>query len=188
MAEDVKSESARRKKTYPAEKPLSSGDKIELLSGLLDYYASRATSFASLFIAALFGLVAVATIIKGIRLDNYGIFGYGLSFIPYFAFVGLTWTTWQRFQYWKDISDKIERDGLRWPKKHKDFLKTIPVFKTNLYDYIDEKFQAADSEFWRSHTINRLGAIFAVSMIFLTLIVYWDFFLELLRILAILPR
>jgi hypothetical protein len=155
----------------PATEKLNAGDKIELMSGLLDYYASRATSFASLFIAAVFGVVALSTIIKGIGVSNYSLFCYAFSFIPYFAFIGLTWITWQRFQYWKNIADRIERNGLRKPEIHKTFLKTVKVGKTNLYDYMYSKYLEAEENPWRKHTVNRLGTIFSVTIIFLTLIV-----------------
>jgi hypothetical protein len=183
---DGKSEKAENSTVLNQTELLDFGDKIELLSGLLDYYASRATSFASLFIAAFFGVVALSAIIRVIDMKNWGMLCYALSFIPYFAFIALTWTTWKRFQYWKDIADKIERDGLRHPIQYQNFLKTIKVFETNLYDYIDSKYLKADKGFWRRNTVNKLGKIFFITIIFLTLTVYWNFFFELFKLVGLL--
>jgi len=184
MDEEKKSEKAGNSELITETEKLATGDKIELLSGLLDYYASRATSFASLFIAAFFGVVALSAIIKSIRLDNFGFWCYVISFFPYIFFIGLTWITWQRFQYWKDVADRIEIDGLRDFEPSKTFLKTVIVKKTNenLYDFLHSQYLEADKKCLRRHTVNRLGTVFSVTIILLTCVVYWDFFFELFRL------
>jgi hypothetical protein len=67
----------------------------EVIGGVLDYYNSRATSFSSLFVASLFGLVTLAAIIQSIFKDGFKIDTYSsnllffcFSFLYVFFYLG----------------------------------------------------------------------------------------------------
>lgn len=61
-------------------------------SAILDFYSDRATSFASFFVASIFGLVTMLAIVQGINregaYDNPSYYGFLIvvSIIVYMAF------------------------------------------------------------------------------------------------------
>ena len=58
---------------------------VDVLSALLDFYADRASSFASLFVASIFGLVTLSAIIQNYAKGNF--WWYMIGGIPYILFV-----------------------------------------------------------------------------------------------------
>ena len=85
-------------------------DRMDLLSALLDYYGDRTVSFASLFVASIFGLVTVLTIAPAQHTRNYLVFIHFLIFLM-FAVAG--YYTFQRFGFYANIAVNIEACGLR---------------------------------------------------------------------------
>ena len=83
----------------------------EVLSALLDYYFDRATGFASLFVASVFGLVTLSALVKTYLGDNF--WWYYIAGIPYLAFIFSGWHTLNRFSFYANIAHYIENWGLR---------------------------------------------------------------------------
>jgi len=48
---------------------MTDDDKVTGRSALLDFYGDRATSFASLFVASIFGLVATSAVIQAVLFE-----------------------------------------------------------------------------------------------------------------------
>jgi len=151
--------------------------RVDVLSALLDFYADRATGFASLFVASIFGLVTLAAIIQN-YLGNSPCW-YFISGVPYFAFVLSGYYTWGRFRYWAGIASNLEF-GLR--KQYKSEIEKIQCLeeskKINLHDYIQEKHREQKNGYIkRMLDLNRdsFTVLYCILVIGLTLITYWDF-------------
>lgn len=151
------------------------------LSALLDYYSDRATSFASLFVASVFGLVTLSAIIQVFEGD---VLRYYIAGIPYFAFVLSGGYTWSQFSFYADISNKIEFFGLR--ERCRTGLEKIPfkikvgnkIYDTNLYEEID--FSCGGRKYQPIKWLLNLGSyVFAILYVILigglTIITYWNF-------------
>jgi hypothetical protein len=82
-------------------------------SAILDFYSDRATSFASFFVASIFGLVTMLTIVQGI--NQGGAYGnpsyYGflivISIVVYIVFAYAGRYIFKRFAHYADIADKL---------------------------------------------------------------------------------
>jgi hypothetical protein len=93
----------------------------QMMSGLLDYYNSRCTSFASLVVASIFGLVTLSAIIQTMFSANFSILSTSnyiliiLSLILFLLFSASTMYTLQNYFYYATLSDKIKTFGLENP-------------------------------------------------------------------------
>ncbi|HLE75770.1 MAG TPA: hypothetical protein VI864_06985 [Candidatus Bathyarchaeia archaeon] len=154
----------------------------DVLSALLDFYSDRASGFASLFVASIFGLVTLSAIIQNYAGGNF--WWYIIGGFPYIFFVVSGYFTWIRFSYWATMADNIEGDGLFTPYKSQIekikscFKKKGKDQETNLYDYLRN-----EGEKQNKHPIKRLLSwgpsfpiLYFVLILCLTIIVYWDFF------------
>jgi hypothetical protein len=88
----------------------------DLLAGLLDYYNSRAVSFASLLVASIFGLVTLSAIIQvtfkeNIQLTNNVIFSFIISVILYGLFSGAGLYMLKSYSYYTSMADKVKVHG-----------------------------------------------------------------------------
>ncbi len=123
-------------------------------SALLDFYGDRAVSFASLFVASIFGLVTVLAIAQAINyLSPIGwlrpVFLFIFSIFPYgvFAFVG--YYNFKRFKFYADIAEKIGTESV-WVHAKFDKVpyermikgKTIHFLSEYIKDRSDEQKQA----------------------------------------------
>ena len=135
-------EQSKQKPNKPSELSIP----VEALSGLLDFYSDRATSFASLMIASIFGVVTLAAIIQTI--GNNPIIK-GLSLFPYIAFCYAGYYSWKRFISWAIRADKIERHCLRLPNS--SYLKKVQFKRegseelTNMNDFLIEESASSSS-------------------------------------------
>ena len=78
-------------------------------SALLDFFSDRAGSFASFFVASIFGLATLLTIVQGIKRNNpleYGAL-IVVSFVVYVAFASAGYHTFKRFVHYADIADRL---------------------------------------------------------------------------------
>ena len=82
-------------------------------SAILDFYSDRATSFASFFVASIFGLVTMLAIVQWIdRGLAYNIPGYyglliGISIVIYVLFAKAGHYVFTRFVHYANIADKL---------------------------------------------------------------------------------
>jgi len=120
---------------------------IGATSALLDFYSDRATSFASLMVASVFGIVTLAAIIQVI--DNNPIIK-GISLFPYIAFSYAGYYTWGRFLSWATRADKIERHCVRLPSK--SYLEKVEFLRregseelTNMNDFLTNEAETPDN-------------------------------------------
>jgi len=112
------------------------------ISALLDFYSDRAVAHASFFVASIFGLVTLLSIIQQLNM-HLTWFSIPLAWcsIPlFFAFSYVGYYTLGRFTFYADISDKLGEHGL----KSVETLKGVPCKSKNkpketLKDYIDEQ-------------------------------------------------
>lgn len=134
----------RDETTVEVERKKPSKDSIEVLSALLGFYSGRAVSFASLFVASIFGIVSFLAIIQGIG-DNWQL--RLVSIFPYVAFSIAGWYTYRKFSFYAEIAHAIEHDGLRmsfaedlrniYYEPSKDQLRKIGSVN-NLYEFIEK--------------------------------------------------
>ena len=90
--------------------------KVAILSAQLDFFGDRATSFASLFVASIFGLVTLSAIIQSLSASNgVDIVIIHLSMIPFAVFAGAGWYTLQKYFHYGDIAERIRYHGLIYP-------------------------------------------------------------------------
>ena len=90
--------------------------KINVLRGLLSFYSNRTTSFASLFVASIFGLVSFLGLAHQIvQKPDINLWAVALSLIPYLIFFLAGFHTFSRYTYYAEIAHMIEAYGLRIP-------------------------------------------------------------------------
>ncbi|MCW4005682.1 MAG: EVE domain-containing protein [Candidatus Bathyarchaeota archaeon] len=93
----------------------------DLLCGILDYYNSRATSFVSLLMASVFGLVTLSAIIQSL----HSIFGASLTLFEqlililavllYLLFALAGYYTLNSYAHYTGIADKVKQFGIDKP-------------------------------------------------------------------------
>jgi hypothetical protein len=159
-------------------------NNVGVFAALLDFHSDRATSFASLFVASIFGLVTLSAIIKNIGIASWQ---YGFTIIPYLGFLIAGIFTWKRFSYYADIAHQIESVCIR----HYNYFKL-----RNTYIYEKDKSREID---FRSFLRNRYRdqqdswlkkKLFSVwfkplsilVIVFLTIIVYWYPIIQILKL------
>lgn len=158
---------------------MSSKDTVGVLSALLDYYSDRATSFASLFVASVFGLVTISALVYT---NSANSLWYFIAGIPYFAFVFSGYYTWSRFRLYAGIAYNIEYHGLREPyekeieKIHYDIELDKKGYKTDLYEDIRYKsllarYQPVKKLLYVPHFF---AALYSILILTLTIITFWN--------------
>lgn len=138
---------------------------VEVLSALLDFYADRASGFASLFVASIFGLVTLSAIIQ-----NYSgniLYWYVVAGVPYFAFVLSGYYIWDRFRYYAGIAHNIEQYGLR--NRYRSEIEKITCIEERYYEQKKRRIKKLLDLGSHSFTV-----LYFVLILFLTIIVYWD--------------
>lgn len=143
-------------------KEVNEEDKVDILVALSEYYSSRTTQSASLFVAAVFGLITYSAIVQSVCDSN--IWLYFISLFPYVAFTAATWLTWKRFKYWQDIANEIEII-----LRVKD--QTINDFIEQRYDLYNKGRIGRILDFFVRHMKFTLIMVF----IFLTIVAYHNF-------------
>lgn len=84
--------------------------KIAARSALLDFYSNRAVSFGGFFLASLFGLLTMSTLVQGIKFGEAKITTLFvlLSLIPFLIFALIGYYSLRQFRYYANIANKIE--------------------------------------------------------------------------------
>jgi hypothetical protein len=84
-------------------------DKVDLhiarLAAFLDFYSDRATAHASLFVASVFGLLTVLSLVQGLNRSVVW-----LSIFVYFALSYAGYFTLVRFGFFAAIAHRISRE------------------------------------------------------------------------------
>lgn len=158
--------------TYFRDAPTDLNDDIGVLSSLLEFYNSRTTSFANLFVASIFGIVTLSAIIITIdsSFDANNFWSNTkelISLIPYVAFVFAGYFTFNKYSYYADIAEKIKSYGLEMPSRM-ELSKILmwqnegnkPV-KQNLANFIKRK--AKDQRSFIKHIRSTRLPVFSVS-------------------------
>lgn len=154
-------------------------EEIGILSGLLDFYSDRATSFASLFVASIFGIVTLAAIIENFG-QNY--WQYSLSLIPYIGFLVAGYFTWSRFEHYAGIASTIESVCLRL-YNHFTLEKLIVWADSKKGDTCEISFPSylrlktrGQEKHWVKKYLFSNFKYFAILLIgVLSIVVYWEF-------------
>lgn len=160
---------------------------IDVLVGLLEYNNSRATSFANLLIALIFGTVTLAAIIqsiaKGFTASSYDQIPLIATGFVYFLFVMAGYYAFKRYSSYAGIADTIKTFGLQ--NSYTQELRRLPCNvqkrESNLFDF----FTKTDAEqgnsllkrlLKRSHSfeIAYVGALLTLAVI-----VYWSAIIKL---------
>jgi hypothetical protein len=98
------------------------------ISALLDFYSDRAVAHASFFVASIFGLVTLLSIVQQLNM-HLTWFSIPLSWYStplFFAFSYVGYYTLGRFRFFADISDKLSEHGL----KSEETLQGVPFEPT----------------------------------------------------------
>jgi hypothetical protein len=155
-------------------------------SALLDFYGDRAVTFASLFVASVFGTVTTLAIILSIpRIDAYPylhpvlIVLSNIVFLP-FAFTG--YYTFKKFALYADIAQGIQDRSLRQFTR----LESVPLNAradgkedVSLLDYIVKKLVEEKNWRWKKLIAKRgFGLPYWILILVLWLVVYIPAFLE----------
>jgi hypothetical protein len=97
--------------TQKFDKVFSKENNVAIFSAVLEFYGNRATSFVSLFVASIFGIVTLSAIIQVINSPTPVL----ISTIPYFIFSLAGFYTLQRFFYYVDLAEKVKTNCLEIP-------------------------------------------------------------------------
>ena len=167
------------KKEYQKELLLDK-DVTGAMSALLGFYGDRATSFSSLFVAAIFGTVTLSAIIQNIKIGPIAI---AFSIIPFVFFVGAGFYTLQKYFSYVDIAEKIKSYGLEVPyyQQLRDFHVTEwsdikGTYTTDgLSNYLARKSRKISENPIRKQILDKRHALismYVVAMIIIGIIVY----------------
>lgn len=146
----------------------------EIVGALLDFNNSRATSFASLFVASIFGIITLASITRTLGGD---LWLYFFSLFPYFAFIIAAAYTLKRFFFYADIAEKLQYNGLQLPNKFK--LEKLKLWKNEEDSIVEMDFpEYIGKGGMRSRKfLDKLPHVFETSYVivifFLSIVVYW---------------
>ena len=108
---------------------------VTRIGALLDFYSDKAVAHASFFVASIFGLVTLWSIVQQL---NMHLTWFSIPLFFAFSYVG--YYTLGRFTFYADISQKLGEHGL----KYEETLQGVPYKpknkpKTTLKDYIDKQ-------------------------------------------------
>lgn len=158
----------------------------EVSAGLLDYYNSRATSFSSLFVASIFGLVTLAAIIQSL-FSNYKLALTGdlgviiISLGIYATFILAGYYTLRTYFHYAILSDKIKSIAIDRP--FKEYLERTwhcemidgKRYETNLWEIITDK-ELNHSKGLMKQIIQMRGLViiaYVLAILALSIIIYW---------------
>jgi hypothetical protein len=156
----------------------------DLLAGLLDYYNSRAVSFASLLVASVFGLITLSAIIQIVFWDQNNLTKYyplAISIVLYLLFSGSALYMLKCYSYYTRISDLIKTEAIN--KAYFSDLKKLRVWDddkkkdSNLAEIMasvekthGKSFPKGIIQKWKYS----FGLIFSVAVVLLALFIYWQ--------------
>lgn len=155
----------------------------DLLAGLLDYYNSRAVSFASLSVALIFGLVTLTAIIQQyfheVQVSTSLLPPIIISIILYLLFSFAGGYLLNCYSYYTGMADKVNSEGIirAYFKDLKNITIKIDDSWTSLVDII-HKEQRRHSNSWPKSTLKEhswlFKLLFGILIILLGLFSYWE--------------
>jgi len=169
-------------KAYFADKEKS--DNISIFFALLEFYGNRATSFVSLFVASIFGIVTLSAILQVIEYSinpiDYSIIPLLLSVGPFVGFSVAGYYTLEKYFYYGDLAEKIKSNCIERP--HFLSLNEVLVKNTEegeLIGFIDYMHKGNNKQ--KKHPIKvaidkkyALLSVYVIMLILLAIVVYWN--------------
>lgn len=166
------------------------------IGGLLDFYSDRAVAHASFFVASIFGLITLLSIIgqldTGLKWFSIPLFWWSIPLFFAFSYVG--YYTLGRFSYYADISQRlsagyyadISRKLGEYGLRPEETLQGVPYKPKNkpkktLKDYIDKQEELQKNLFILKKIIAKgrgksyLALLYWVLILYLGSIVYSTF-------------
>ncbi len=164
----------------------------EVSNGILSYYNGRATSFSSLFLASIFGLLTLAAILQSVfsqpnftLMNNWVVLL--LSSFLYFFFIIVGYYTLNTYFHYTGIADRIKNFALDIPYL-KELEKVWAVgekdnryYETNLSQVIMDKERHYSNSLLKKYIL-RHAALFIggyiIALLALSLLIYWNLLLQ----------
>lgn len=170
----------------------------ELLSGLLDYYNSRAASFASLFVASVFGIITLSAIIqvafsKFVYSSFIDIIQVAISIILYLSISTGAYYTLKCYSYYTSLADTVKNAGLQSPNFYvlnkimtpsTENGKTTSVGLIQTITKVDKTHCKTPIKRIMKDNQN-IKLIFVFSLLLLATFIYWDIISQILSKLLI---
>jgi len=149
-------------------------------SALLDFYADRATSFASLFVASIFGVVALLAVIQAVQYTRMldCVILIPVSLVSYGAFAYAGHYTFHRFTFYGNIAHLLEQYGLRKNAELEKVEFEKKGVKLNLDNYLEETARRENESFFRKQIVFRW--LYWGLIAFLGALVYYPIFMRVL--------
>jgi hypothetical protein len=148
---------------------------LPVYTALLDFYSNKATSFVSLFVASIFGIITLSAIISGITNSHQA----QVSVIPFVIFSTAGYYTLQRYFSYGEIAEKLRMSCIEMPNfkcLNRALISTKPVGSySTVY-----KFTHTKPSKWNiikrilSHD-NVLVCAYAITLAFIAVVIYWKF-------------
>jgi hypothetical protein len=166
----------------------------QMMVGLLDYYNSRSTSFASLVVASIFGLVTLSAIIQSefskildLSISSSSDIGpIVISNILFILFAGAGYYTIKSYFFYAVISDKIKSYALEtpyysqlertkwWEFKEGKFSETSLLFAIKS---LTRKHGNTPIKKWMQKSYAMSGS-FILSIVLLWVFIYWSLIVQ----------
>jgi hypothetical protein len=155
----------------------------EEVSSLLDFYNNRATSFANLFVASIFGIVTLSAIIDSVIVHDFGRAAF--SMVPFWLFVSAGAYTLYRYSFYAGIAEEIKRQGFPQERlRTNNSAESEHCFRsTSLACYVEREKPSKLADISKKIRLNGslLPVIYALAITALFIFVYWNFFPELVN-------
>jgi hypothetical protein len=165
------------KSRYWVETPNVLFSNSEEVSSLLDFYNNRATSFANLFVASIFGIVTLSAIVVSVIDGNFGraIF----SMLPFWFFVIAGAYTYYRYSFYAGIAEEIKGQGFCYCN--------VQTFKSNsttdkhlrnmgLTGFIEREKHSKTASLKKRVAKIPFTLIYVLAIVTLFVFVYWNLF------------
>jgi hypothetical protein len=167
----------------------------ELVNGLLDYYNNRATSFANLLVASIFGLITLSAIIQLTFVPNFQLTSLAhilqivFSFLLFLIFSIACYYMLTNYSYYTRIAELIKLYGLQkpnWldfdkimaPQEENGKLSSAGLVKTTMK--IDkEHFNSFPKKLLKHSRIQYF--FFGLTLSLLAVFIYWNVIIQLWR-------
>jgi hypothetical protein len=156
------------------EKVFTHENNVAIFSAVLDFYGNRATSFVSLFVASIFGIVTLSAIVQVIQ----SVIPVFLSIIPFVIFSLAGYYTLERYFYYGDLAEKVKSNCLEVPNYFD--LNSISVYDPSIKGPVGFSDYVVRTTKRKSllkrildHT-NVFTVIYFFTLLLLGVVVYWN--------------
>ncbi len=160
----------------------------EVLSALLDFHNNRSTSFVSLFVASIFGIVTLSAIAQSIFGSNIAYFASVMNFLPvvlsailYVAFAFAGAYTLDKFFFYADMASNIKYclEGPYYEELNKPLVHIVKGDKSariGLADFL-KKRESQEQHSWKRNFLNLKYSfiiLYVLVILILFSVVYWN--------------